>query len=653
MNPEYDPEKVGIEDLLTKEQIFGPINALRMGGRGDAGIFIRRGEQIHLIDALYGDNNHSCMDIVSHLAEKVFDTGQPQQNNNSVRTAIAHPLWLHYQGKSYLKGCLSGTPPAEVSAEELVSCSYILSIISDAISEKMSAAFASAVISRDQHVLEERFHNLDNSVVTVIENASAVFALLDPNMVMQWHNASLKKCVGEENVVGRVCYNAIFGNDAPCPGCLVKKTFATGLPQTGSLRIESKLKGVRYYQFMTAPVRNKAGEVEFVLELVNDITEAHETESELARYKRLVNNSEDFMVVCNGNFKILAANRKLTEESQYTEKDLIGSSGFDLVSLNEHDKFRAILSMLRVTGMAMGSLHLIRKDGSLIPTQVFITYDSETAIYEAVFRDVTERLHLEREIRTRSEELQAQNTKVMAAIEEKNRFFRNVSHELRTPLTSVMGFAELLLEDKDEPLSNRQKMLLEKVVSNSLKLLSMVNDLLDLSRLDAGRMKMEWSNVEMDSFLGQTIANMMPLAKSKNLLVSVSVPKKLPSIMTDENKLGQIIVNLLSNAIKFTAKGSITIKVMQKKKTVSITVSDTGVGIPEKELTEIFKEFSRGSNSDSKNVGTGLGLAIAKRLSIFLGGEISVSSKVGAGSTFTLTLPISPNKVMDSAACDL
>ncbi len=649
---DFDPEKIGITDLLSREQIFGPVNALRMCGRGDAGIFVRQNDHVVMVDELYGDEAPSCIEPVVRLANKVLETGKSQQDDTSDRPAIAYPLWLHYQGKSYLKGCLSGSPP-DISPEELVSCSYILNIVAGAISDKISAAFASSVISHDQHLLEQRFHNLDNSVVTVLENVSASFALIDSDMVLQWHNSSLADSIDEKNLIGKVCYHTLLGNDAPCPGCLVMKTFATGLPQTGNLRIESKLKGVRYYQFMTSPVHNKAGDVEFVLELVNDITEVHETESELARYKSLVNNSEDFMVVYNGYFKILAANRKLVEESKYTEKDLIGSNGYDIISIKEHDKFRAVMSMLRVTGMAMGFLHLVRKDGTLIPTQIFATYDSETDIYEVIFRDVTERLHLEREIRTRSEELQAQNTKVMSAIEEKNRFFRNVSHELRTPLTSVIGFAELLLEDKDEPLSQRQKMLLEKVVDNSHKLLGMVNDLLDLSRLDAGRMQMEWSNVDLEAFLGQIVANMMPLARSKNLLISISVPQKLPSIMTDENKLGQIVVNLLSNAIKFTAKGSIIIKVTKKGKSVSIAVKDTGAGIPKEEFGEIFKEFSRGSTSGSKNVGTGLGLAIAKKFATFLSGEISVSSEVGKGSTFTLMLPITPDKVMDTAVCDL
>ncbi|MCE5314228.1 MAG: HAMP domain-containing sensor histidine kinase [Armatimonadota bacterium] len=234
-----------------------------------------------------------------------------------------------------------------------------------------------------------------------------------------------------------------------------------------------------------------------------------------------------------------------------------------------------------------------------------------------------------------------------ASIEERNMFFRSVSHELRTPLTSIIGFAELLLEDTEEPLSERQKALLGRVVGNSHKLLGMVNDLLDLSRLDAGSMPIKWSSVDLSGFLEQIVSNMMPLVKEKNLSLSLDVVEGLPELITDERKLGYVVVNLLSNAIKFTNKGGVRISVVDKGELLSILVSDTGIGIPPEDFDLIFKEFSRGRAAESKNTGSGLGLAIARRLAARLGGEITLESVLGKGSTFSLTLPIMPRSMVE------
>ncbi|MCE5323676.1 PAS domain S-box protein [bacterium] len=618
------------------------VNAFRMDGLSEAAIFVSQDSNLYTLDDLYGLDEPAGLACVAPLAKQSIETGKVQHcSNEDGMMAVAYPVWLRYRGKSYLKGCLAGSPPKPVTRNMLKSCGYIMGIVADSLTEKISAAFLSDIVNRDRRELEERLKIVDNTIVDVINSVSAAFVLISSDMTVAWHNNMLSKMCGHANIVGKVCHKEIWSSNNICAGCMVKQTLETGKPQSGNIRVGSASRGTHYYKVATAPVFNESGEVKYVLELVQDITEAWETESELARYKRLVNNSDDLMFICNGKLEILAANHKFLECTQYKEREITGMSVFSISPQHELERTLKTSDTLRTTGMMMNFGQILKKDGSIIPVQMFFTYDSKADIYEAVLKDMSERMRLEQEIRTRSEELQAQNSKAMAAIEEKNRFFRNVSHELRTPLTSIIGFAELLLEDTQEPLSERQKAQLGRVVGNSHKLLAMVNDLLDLSRLDAGRMRLECGNVNVEEMLGQIVCNMMPLAQNKKLSVSVSIPKKLPVIITDEQKLGQIVVNLLSNAIKFTQSGGVTIKAVKNAKFISISVSDTGVGIPEGELEEIFMEFSRGSAS---NVGTGLGLAIARRLAGFLGGEISVSSKVGVGSTFMLKMPIMQKK---------
>jgi PAS domain S-box-containing protein len=522
----------------------------------------------------------------------------------------------------------------------------VLKAIGDMFSDRMSAAYLSRLAARDYEIVERRLKIAESPITSVIDGVATAFVLVDEQMILRWHNAALTKRTGIADMTGQICHKVVFGQDSVCSGCLVKQTFQTGQQQVGNISIQTEKWGVRHFLVTTAPVHDESGIVKFVLELAYDVTDAQRTESELARYKRLVDNSDDLMVVCDCDFEILACNRRLIDQCGYTEKELVGRPVLDLIIPEEHDELLFASGTLRETGMAMGIVRLARKDGSSISTQVFATYDRDTGVYEVVFKDISERLRLEQEIRARSDELEAQNTKVLAAVEERNRFFRNVSHELRTPLTSIIGFAELLLEDTEEPLSERQKTQLSRVVGNSHKLLGMVNDLLDLSRLDAGGMRMEWANIDLAEFLQQVVNNMMPLAKGKNVSVTVFAPKDLPLVMTDEQKLGQIVVNLLSNAIKFTPQGSVSLTVSKNEKSLLISVSDTGIGIPENEFDEIFKEFSRGSGAEPKNVGTGLGLAIARRLAAALGGEISVTSKAGEGSKFTLELPLTPGKVL-------
>jgi len=261
------------------------------------------------------------------------------------------------------------------------------------------------------------------------------------------------------------------------------------------------------------------------------------------------------------------------------------------------------------------------------------------AITNAMNDEATRKLSIE--IAKRNEELNHKNEELEKAYRVKSDFLSSMSHELRTPLNSIIGFSSILLApNSPEPLTKDQKMAIEKVLKNGRHLLQLINDILDLSKLEAGRMTLSVETDDVSSVLSNCVLTVEPLLKSKGLNLVEDVQPDLPKLSTDIVKIRQIIVNLLSNAVKFTEKGDITVKAWQAGNMVSISVKDSGIGIEKKNFELIFEEFQQIDSSNTRKYkGTGLGLPIARRLARMLGGDLTVDSEYGKGSTFTLTIP--------------
>lgn len=225
----------------------------------------------------------------------------------------------------------------------------------------------------------------------------------------------------------------------------------------------------------------------------------------------------------------------------------------------------------------------------------------------------------------------------------KEEFFTRVTHEFRVPLHGILGLLTLLKEGVYGSVAPQQRGALDMMGKSSQSLLELVNDLLDLSKLSSGKMDVLMERVSIFDVLNNVSSIAVPLAREKGLSFVTDVPEGLPALATDRVKLHQILTNLVGNAIKFTEIGSVTIRTRASETTVSISVEDTGIGIENKNLPQLFDEFSQvGRTSDTKKKGSGLGLSISKRLAELLGGQISVQSTPGRGSVFTLTLPLSP-----------
>jgi signal transduction histidine kinase/CheY-like chemotaxis protein len=274
---------------------------------------------------------------------------------------------------------------------------------------------------------------------------------------------------------------------------------------------------------------------------------------------------------------------------------------------------------------------------SALADQASIAIQSAT-LYEQVRRHAED---LEGKVEARTRELQEANRRLEDASRHKSEFLANMSHELRTPLNAIIGFTRLVMRRAQDVLPARQYENLEKILISAEHLLGLINDILDLSKIEAGRMEVRLARVDVDAIVGDCLRTVEPMIKTDRLRVAKDVDPALPAVWTDADKFRQIVINLLSNAIKFTDAGSVTVSARLDGSRVAVAVTDTGIGIPADALELIFEEFRQvDSSSTRKHGGTGLGLSISRHFARLLGGDIQVTSTLGAGSTFTLVLPV-------------
>jgi two-component system chemotaxis sensor kinase CheA len=226
-----------------------------------------------------------------------------------------------------------------------------------------------------------------------------------------------------------------------------------------------------------------------------------------------------------------------------------------------------------------------------------------------------------------------------------------MSHELRTPLNSILLLASLLADNKTGGLSAKEVEFAKTIHASGSDLLNLIEDILDLSKIESGKMQPDFSCVSLASVLGNMEQHFRPLADAKQIALYIAAADAPETILTDERRLEQILKNLLANAIKFTRQGSVALKVSANDGAVRFAVSDTGIGIAKDQQEIIFESFRQADGKTSRMYGgTGLGLAICRELAGLLNGRIEVESELGAGSTFTLTLPVASGAINEAAA---
>jgi signal transduction histidine kinase/DNA-binding response OmpR family regulator len=266
-----------------------------------------------------------------------------------------------------------------------------------------------------------------------------------------------------------------------------------------------------------------------------------------------------------------------------------------------------------------------------------------------------ENFTLVEELKTNNQELAAANHKLKELDSLKSQFLSVATHELRTPLTILLGYNSMLQESLEDRLTAPERQTLDESISACKRLIRLVNSMLDLSQIQAGKMKMEFVHADLRSLVNGVVAQFQPEARSRGMSLGVNLPARLPKIWVDADRLQQVLINLLGNAMKFTTDGGairVHVRHQLEQEAVEIAVIDNGGGISEEDQHEIFNEFAqvRRQVFNRQRHGSGLGLAIARRIVEAHGGTLEVSSHMGVGSTFMVSLPLKAGELKEAAS---
>lgn len=404
-------------------------------------------------------------------------------------------------------------------------------------------------------------------------------------------------------------------------------------------------------------LRNESGAVMGYIGTITDITERKEAEVQLKesenRFRQLAENihqvfwmsdtlKQEMLYISPAYEKIWGRSC----ESLYRHP----KSFIDAIHPEDQPRMKASLER-QARGEGTDIVYrVIRPDGSSrwIRDRSFPIHDRSGRVYRVagIAEDITQQREAE-------EELKQKTIQALEASRIKSDFVSNVSHELRTPINAIIGYSSLLLDETYGAVGQDQKAPLEGVVRNANDLLNLVNDVLDLSRIESGKMAIRLGPVEIPSLIEGILSGMQPLFEKKSLFARFHPPETFPVIQSDAEKIKQITINFLSNAVKFTKKGGVTISVKDRPERggIAFSIQDTGIGIKREELPKIFDAFHQVDASATREFGgVGLGLAIVKKLIDLLQGEIQVESEYGKGSTFTIYLPYQLERVKESAS---
>ncbi len=349
--------------------------------------------------------------------------------------------------------------------------------------------------------------------------------------------------------------------------------------------------------------------------------------------RNVYEHSLDGIVISDPQTVITDVNQAYLDMTGYSREELLGQKTNVIRSgVTPRETFSNMWEQLTAQGKWVGELINQRKDGSLWWSYISITRilrpDGTVAAYVGLARDITERRRMEEQLR--------------AMDRMKSEFIATVSHELRTPMTAIKGSLGLALAGAAGNLAGDLRDLLTIAQNNSERLIRLINDILDLSRIEAGKLNLRLGPVDMATIVRRSVVELDALAGQKQITVHVDLPPRLPAVIADPDRIGQVLVNLLSNALKFTdAGGNVTIRAEHTGSWVTLRVIDSGIGIPREHLKAIFERFHRVDNAASRRTGgTGLGLAICQAIVAEHSGHIWAESEPGKGSTFSFTLPI-------------
>jgi PAS domain S-box-containing protein len=612
------------------------------------------------------------------LTDPDFESWRPEMRRQGYASAQVLPLLA--EGRAFGVLGLCSAEPEAFDAEEVVQLTELAEDLAfGIISHRTRVAFKQA--EEQRQVAQQRF-------VDIVEFLpDATFVVDKDKKVIAWNHAcETLTGVKKDSMLGRSDYAyavPFFGErhpilldllDQPMPE--VEATYKYVKRQGDRLYAESYLPRLRDGQGVhlwgvASPLYDQNGRRCGAIETVRDVSEQKSMEASLRaseqKYRELVMLANSIILRWTRDGRITFLNAFGRSFFGYTEKEILGrhvlgtivpgkeNSGRDLRSLMEEiladpQKFERNIN------------ENMRRNGE----RVWIDWTNKVVLDEqgqvreilSIGSDITDRKQAEEQIRRLNDDLRrhaevleqrvAERTAELVTAKEraesadqlKSAFLATMSHELRTPLNSIIGFTGIMLQELAGPLTEEQHKQLTMVQGSARHLLSLINDVLDISKIEAGQLELSVTSFELRPSIEKMVALILPLAEKKGLELKLELADDIKTATTDQRRLEQVILNLLNNAVKFTEKGHVRISCQSQNDQYVLSVSDTGAGIQPEELPGLFRPFHQiDTGLTRKHEGTGLGLSICKKLLDLMGGAIDIQSRWGQGSTFSIRFP--------------
>ncbi|MBD2212967.1 PAS domain S-box protein [Nostoc linckia FACHB-104] len=462
-----------------------------------------------------------------------------------------------------------------------------------------------------------------------------------------------------EQIEGKTIFELFPNQDAEYFAQQNQQVFELG----ASLRIQETLHfsgNTITFDTIKVPLKQENGEVYALVGTARDITAIKKLELELQhskeRFRNLVETSSDWVWEVNEFGIYTYSSPQILNVLGYSSAEILGKTPFDIMPPEEaarvSQEFMKFFS-IQAPFQCLENTNL-HKDGRLVilETSAVPIFDANKQFrgYRGMDRDVTARKLAETQLHLTNEQLAASNAELARATRLKDEFLANMSHELRTPLNAILGMSEVLQDEILGAINEKQRQSLQTIERSGEHLLELINDILDLSKIEAGQLELGYAPIAIRQLCESSLAFIKQQAVQKRIQLEVKTPPQLPKLLLDERRIRQVLINLLNNAVKFTPEGGrITLEVschaLEPEKTsplgfIRIAIIDTGIGIAPENLKKLFKPFIQiDSALNRQYAGTGLGLALTKRIVELHGGKVGVSSELGVGSCFTVDLP--------------
>jgi PAS domain S-box-containing protein len=526
---------------------------------------------------------------------------------------------------------------------------------------------------------EERFRLIMDSLADLV-------AVLDVDGRRLYNSPSYRQILGDpDSLLGSSSFEQIHPEDRDRVQASFQQTVRTGVGQRLEYRMVDRTGQVHYIESQGSAMRDGQGQITKVLVVSRDVTERQRAQAALSeserKYRELVEHANSIILrwACDG--RIIFLNEFGQRFFGYTEQEICGRHVIGTIVPETGNGGRDLHTLMEQicadpSAFEQNTNENMRRNGERVwiawTNKVALDPQGKVAEILSVGVDITARKRMEEELREtqatleervflRTSELADARDRAESADRTKSAFLATMSHELRTPLNSVIGFTGIMLQGLAGPLNAEQTKQLGLVKTSARHLLELINDVLDISKIEAGQIELQLVQFDLPTAIHKVVQTVTPLADRKGLPIIVQVAPEVGEITSDRRRVEQVMLNLLSNAIKFTEKGQVEVRaervgvrredVMRKGEAemrdlritdygLRISVSDTGPGIKPEDLDKLFQPFRQlDTGLTRQHEGTGLGLAICKKLVERLGGEIHVESEWGKGSAFAFTLP--------------